>query len=122
MAGPDQCGAEKGRREVVTSPFRQAEITLADDRNKGQSQMQLKIAQRAQDGKKAMADYEAEAAAVRAKTERLKALRLAKEAAEPTATPPRAASVKTKSARKAKGTSASLSQWLQDQQNGGRRT
>ena len=38
---------------------------------------------RARDGKKAMSEYEAEGIAIRARTERLKALRLAKEAAEP---------------------------------------
>ena len=42
----------------------------------------LKKEERAKDGKKAVGDYEADARAVRAKTERLKALRLAKEAAD----------------------------------------
>ena len=41
--------------------------------------------QRAADAKKATSDYEAEAAAVRAKTERLRALRLARDAAAPKA-------------------------------------
>lgn len=81
-----------------------------------------KAAQRAQDGKSAMADYEAEAQAVRARTERLRALRLAREAAEPAPAPKRAAAKKTKSAKKTKGTSASLSAWLKDQQNSGRST
>jgi hypothetical protein len=39
-------------------------------------------ARQAEDGKKAMAEYEASAAATRAKTEKLRALRLAKEAAD----------------------------------------
>ena len=82
-------------------------------------------AQRAADGKKAMADYEAQAAATRAKTERLRALRLAKEAAEGLAAPgpKRAASAKRKpTGRAGKGASASLSDWLKDQERGGRRT
>ena len=41
---------------------------------------QFKKLQRAADGKKAMSEYETEAAAVAAKTARLRALRLAKEA------------------------------------------
>jgi multidrug efflux pump subunit AcrA (membrane-fusion protein) len=44
------------------------------------SDAQLKKLQRVEDGRKAMAEYEAEQAAVRAKTERLRALRLAREA------------------------------------------
>jgi len=98
---------------------------LADNTSKNQSHNQMKAAQRAQDGKSAMADYEAEALAVRAKTERLKALRLAREAAEPAPAPKRAAAPKAKTAKTAKaakGEPASLSAWLQDQQKGGRRT
>ena len=49
------------------------------------SDAQLKKLQRAEDGRKAMAEYEAEQAAVRAKTERLRALRLAREAEQATA-------------------------------------
>jgi hypothetical protein len=81
-----------------------------------------KAAQRAQDGKSAMADYEAEAQALRVKTERLRALRLAREAAEPAPAPKRAVAKKTKAGKDAKGTSATLSAWLSDQKNGGRST
>jgi hypothetical protein len=104
---------------------------VADQAKKDQSQAQQKNAQRAADGRKAMADYEAEAVAVRAKTERLKALRLAKEATEgPTteADPQRPATPKKKSAKGAKGgkgakgASSTLSDWLQSQEKGGRRT
>jgi len=42
----------------------------------------FKKEERAKDGRKAMGDYEADGRAVRAKTERLRALRLAKEAAD----------------------------------------
>ncbi len=41
---------------------------------------QFKKAQREQDGKKAMAEYEANGIAMRAKTEKLKSLRLARDA------------------------------------------
>jgi hypothetical protein len=77
---------------------------------------------KSQDGKNAMAEYEAQAQALRAKTERLRALRLAREAAEPAPAPKRVAARKTKSAKQTKGTSASLSAWLKDQQNSGRST
>ena len=44
--------------------------------------------ERARDGRKAMTEYEVQALAVRAKTERLKALRLAKKAQAQTEEPP----------------------------------
>jgi len=79
-----------------------------------------------QDGKKAMAEYEARAIAVREKTERLRALRLAREAAEGPTVAKRAAArstpVKRKPAGKGKATSATLAAWLEDQQKSGRRT
>jgi hypothetical protein len=96
---------------------------LADD---SKTESQAKAAQRAQEGRNAMAEYEAEAQAVRAKTERLRALRLAREAAEAAAAPKRAAPGRSrksgKTGRSAKGASATLSAWLQEQQKGGRRT
>ena len=93
---------------------------MADHANKNQSHLQLKNTHRAEDGKRAMADYEAQAAAIRAKTERLKALRLSQQVAEKTAAPKAAGSTKKKPAKKADG--ASLSEWLKDQEKGGRRT
>jgi hypothetical protein len=48
----------------------------------------FKKEERARDGRKAMTEYEVQALAVRAKTERLKALRLAKEAQAQTEEPP----------------------------------
>jgi hypothetical protein len=50
-----------------------------------QADAQFRKAQRATEGAKAMSDYKAEGEAERAKTARLKELRLAKEAAEKTA-------------------------------------
>jgi hypothetical protein len=71
-----------------------------------------------------MADYEAQAAAVRANTERLRAQGLAREAAQAPAPTKRTPSgkAKTPAARKGKRPSASLSDWLKDQERSGRRT
>jgi hypothetical protein len=87
---------------------------MADEQNKSQ------------DGKNALAEYEAQQAAVRAKTERLRALRLAREAAAPPPAPKRTATGKARTGKSAKGSAKgspeSLSSWLKDQQNSGRRT
>ena len=71
---------------------------MADRSNKDEAQKQFAKLQRAEDGKRAMSDYEAEAAAVRAKTARLRALRLARDAEQAAAAPP--APVKKKKAAK----------------------
>jgi len=71
---------------------------MADRSNKDEAQKQFAKLQRAEDGKRAMSDYEAEAAAVRAKTARLRALRLARDAEQAAAAPP--APVKKKRAAK----------------------
>jgi hypothetical protein len=60
---------------------------LANNSNNSKSaqdraEASFKKDQRARDGAKAMAEYEAAGVAMRKKTERLKALRLAKEAAD----------------------------------------
>jgi multidrug efflux pump subunit AcrA (membrane-fusion protein) len=55
-------------------------VDVTDHTKIHRSDAQLKKLQRAEEGRKAMAEYEAEQAAVRAKTERLRALRLAREA------------------------------------------
>jgi hypothetical protein len=94
---------------------------LADKPDKNDADVQFKKLQRAQDGKKAMSEYEAEIVASRLKTERLRALRLARDAAEkaaPTAKP--AAPAKKKPAKKKGATSATLSAWLKDQRGSGR--
>jgi hypothetical protein len=67
------------------------------------------------DAKKATSEYESTAAALRAKTERLKALRLARDAAAPEQEP---APVKPKAKKKSKG---SLSNWLDGEAKEGRR-
>lgn len=95
---------------------------MADRSAKNDTQAQLQKMQRAEDGKKAMAEYEAEGAAMRAKTEKLRALRLAKEAADAANAPKaktgtkKAAGKKTKS----KAAAAPLSDWLKDRETGGR--
>ena len=58
------------------------EIALADLASMHRADAQFRKMRQAEDNKKAMSDYHIEAAATRAKTERLKALRLAKEAAD----------------------------------------
>lgn len=77
--------------------------------------------QRAEDGKKAMSEYETAAAALRAKTAKLKALRMARDA-EQIATPaPAATKAKAKPAKKKKAPSSTLSTWLDEQQKDGRK-
>jgi hypothetical protein len=66
-------------------------------------------------GKKSPSDYETTAEALRAKTAKLRALRLARDAAAPP--PPPAA---PKRQRKAKGPSGKLSDWLDGQAKEGR--
>jgi hypothetical protein len=100
---------------------------LADNSKKDEAQRQFNKLQKAEDGKKAMSEYEAEAAAIRAKTERLRALRLARdaalEAAPASAKVPgaKATGTKRQSAKKKGKTSASLSDWLNAQEASGRR-
>ena len=96
---------------------------MADEPNKMRAEIR---ARQAEDGKKAMAEYEASAAATRAKTEKLRALRLAKEAAEAAAPKPPAktkAKVGSKSAKsKKKAPEGKLSDWLDGQADSGRNT
>jgi hypothetical protein len=97
-------------------------VALADDVSKLRAEAQFRKAQQAKDGKAAMAEYEANAAAVRANTERLRALRLARDAATAKIAPAVVSATKAKPARKAKSPPGKLSDWLQDQQNNGRKT
>ncbi|MDO8980490.1 MAG: hypothetical protein Q7V17_14780 [Afipia sp.] len=74
-------------------------------------------------GDKGLTDYEAEGRAVRANMEKLRALRLAREAAEGAAAPPARAKAKKATAKPAKKEApAKLSDWLANQQKGGFRT
>jgi len=77
------------------------EIALADDPKKAAANNQFRKLRQAEDGKRAMIEYENTAVANRAKTARLKALRLARDAEEAAAlaaAPP--APVKKKAAKK----------------------
>lgn len=96
---------------------------MADDVKSDKASSELRKMQQAEDGKKAMLDYEAEAVATRAKTEKLRALRLAREAAAP---PPPAKKSPAKKASKgakkvAKAKARPLSDWLDDQKKDGMR-
>ena len=106
---------------------------MADDSKKQQADAQFRKVQRAEDGKKAMAEYEAGVAAVRAKTEKLRELRLARDAADKAAAPVAPAPAKKgavkkgaakakKGAKKAKRPAESLANWLDDQEAGGHNT
>ena len=73
---------------------------MADESKKQQADAQFRKIQRMEDGKKAMAEYEAGVTATRAKTAKLRELRLARDAAELAAAP--VAVAKSRPARKAK--------------------
>lgn len=78
------------------------EITLADDSKKNAANNQFRKLRQAEEGKRAMTEYENNAIASRAKTARLKALRLARDAEEAAALAanPPAPAKKKKSAKK----------------------
>ena len=83
------------------------------------------VTNNAREGQKTMAEYDADARAVRANMEKLRALRLAKEAAEAAAAPVKAvrkSASKKAGAKTAKEAPAKLSDWLANQQKGGFRT
>jgi len=92
---------------------------MAEDNKSATERKKLR---QAEDGRKAALDYEAEAAATRAKTERLRALRLARDAAAP---PAPAKTPAKKAAKKTKGQTKSLprplAEWLMDQKKDGLR-
>ena len=95
---------------------------MDDTSEKNGANAQFAKDQRLNDAKQAMAEYEAAAIATRAKTERLRALRLAREAATP---PPPAKKRKATAAKKGKSgsaqSSAKLAEWLDEQAKEGRR-
>ncbi len=87
---------------------------MAEKSKKNEAYVQFAKLQRAADAKNATSDYETTAAALRAKTERLRALRLERDAAAPKAAP----APKRKS--KSKGSGSSLSDFLDGQAKEGR--
>jgi hypothetical protein len=86
---------------------------MAEKSGKYDGKAQLAKTLRSEDAKKAMSEYESTAAALRAKTERLKALRLARDTAAPGQEP---AAVKRRGKKTSKG---SLSDWLDGQTKDG---
>jgi hypothetical protein len=66
----------------------QETFAMISDQDRERAEKRFKQEDRARDGKKAMAEYEIQGRAIRAKTERLRALRLAKEAQTPAEKPP----------------------------------
>ncbi len=80
----------------------------------------------AREGEKAMAHYDAQGRAARVNMEKLKALRLAKEAADAATAPAEKPKAKKKKAVKTKAANAKaapkLSEWLAGESKGGRRT
>jgi len=61
---------------------------LISDQDQQRTEKRFKQEERARDGRKAISEYETQARGTRANTERLKALRLAKEAQANTDEPP----------------------------------
>jgi len=88
---------------------------MAEKPNNHEANAQFAKIQRANDAKKATSEYEATAAALRQKTERLKALRLARDAAAPAPAAP-------KRKAKTKKSTGSLSDWLDGQAKEGRQS
>ena len=76
------------------------------DGKKDVAQVQFAKLQREQDGRKAMSEYEAEGIRLRANTERLRALRLAREAQDAASAPVVAPKAKSAAKSAAKGVAA----------------
>lgn len=111
---------------------------MTDASKKQEAQSHFKKA-REEDGKKAMAEYEAQAIAIREKTERLRALRLAREAELGSSVQPKAKAAVKRSAVKPAGagsrkagagrsgrgekpSNTTLADWLDEQDRSGRRS
>jgi hypothetical protein len=93
---------------------------MAEEVKNDKASAEARKMQQAEDGKKAMLDYEAQAAALRAKTEKLRAMRLARDAAEPPVPAKKKTSAAKKPAKAAKAKPRPLSDWLDDQRKDGR--
>jgi hypothetical protein len=95
---------------------------LTDSSKVDRANAQFNKLQRAEDGKKAMSEYETDRIAVIAKTERLRTLRVARDAAGQAAPAEEPVATAKKPGRKKKATPATLSSWLNNQQGSGRRS
>jgi hypothetical protein len=93
---------------------------MADKSKKHDASIQFAKLHRAEDAKKATSEYETAATALRAKTERLRALRLARDA-ELAAVPKPSTPAKKTVMRKKKTSAGSLSDWLAGEAKAGRR-
>ena len=92
-----------------------------DSKKLNAAEIQFKKTQQTVAGKKTMSDYEANGIAINKKTEQLKALRLARDAAEALANPPGPARKKPgRKAKKVIASNGSLSEWWQNQSEDGR--
>jgi hypothetical protein len=93
-----------------------------EDRDRAQARAD-KAARAAEDAKSGKAERDASARAVLDNMAKLKALRLAREAAEPQRAPVAKAARKASTvAKRSNEKPVALSDWLASQQNGGRRT
>ncbi len=90
---------------------------MADQKDAAAAQAKKDL--RAKEGAEAMAQYEANAIQVRKNMERLRELRLAKEAEEQKAAPVKAPA-KKKAAAKGKQKSVGLADWMKTEQDSGR--
>jgi hypothetical protein len=92
---------------------------MADNSIKQRANTQFKKLPGAADRKTVLSESQADAAAVAAKTARLKELRLARDAAERAAPPKPVPAKEKKIAKKEKRPNVSLSDWLKKRQRGG---
>lgn len=95
------------------------EISLSDNAKTDRANAQFAKLQKVEEGKKATSEYESERMAVLAKTERLKALRLARDAAQQNEPAPAPVA---KTPRGKKKIAKSLAGFLNDQNGSGRRS
>lgn len=102
------------------------ETTYMDSMKKQPSPSQLARSERMRvasiEGAKARADYEANDVAVRKNMERLRALRLAKEAQQAAEPQPVKAKAKAKAKKTLAKPAATLSQWMRSEKDSGRMT
>ena len=94
---------------------------MAEKSEKDVAQGQFAKLQKANEAKQAMADYEAEAVAMRAKTARLRALRLARDAELAASRPAAAAPARKGAAKKKAGSKpvGTLADWIKSREDGG---
>jgi hypothetical protein len=92
-----------------------------EDRNRAEARAN-KAARAADDARTGKTDRDAAAKAVIDNMARLKALRLAREAAEPPRAAPAGKTTRAKSGKKSTEKAPALAEWLANQQSGGRRT